>query len=112
MFRVLAVAAFLLCAALPASADISSAYQGKSISSFLSANPGTVSRRGNVYHWRGGVEGTGFPIINPGPGGGLRDFQVECRLEIRTNGSTIQSIRIVHDTLGQWNISRCAEVVN
>jgi hypothetical protein len=75
--------------------------------------PARSTARATVYHWRGGVEGTGFPIINPGPGGGLRDFQVECRLAIRVNGAgIIQSVTIKHDTLGQWNFSRCAEVIN
>jgi hypothetical protein len=107
------MASFALClGAIPANADISSHYTGKKISSFLEANPGAVTKRGSIYIWRGGVEGTGVPTINPGPGGGLRDFQLECRLEIATANGVIKSIKIAHDTIGNWNLSRCAEVVN
>jgi hypothetical protein len=53
-----------------------------------------------------------IPTLNPGPGGGLRDYQLECRLEIKTSKRGILSITIAHDTIGMWNFSRCAEVVN
>jgi hypothetical protein len=110
-FATCLVAVALVC--VSAAADISSHYRGKRIGELLGANPGSISRAGTVYRWRGGVEGTGWPTINPGPGGGLRDFQVECRLEIRTNGAgVIQSITITRDTIGQWNFSRCTEVIN
>lgn len=117
MFRTFAIFAVLIFAPGSAFADISAAYRGKNISAFLSANPGATNQRasssGRVYHWRGGVESTGIPMINPGPGGGLRDWQVECQLEIHTNSSgVIQSIRVAKDTIGMWNFSRCNEIVN
>lgn len=93
----------LLCT--PAFADAFPQYTGKSIRSFMDTNAGQVTRKGNVYHWRGGqAPMLGIPMGTA--------FRHDCRLEIRTNGAgVIQSIRITHETIGDWTFSRCSEVV-
>lgn len=103
--KILAVicALALLCTA--ALADAFPQYTGKGIRSFTEVNAGQVTRNGNIYFWRGGqAPMLGIPM---GPA-----FRHDCRLEIRTNGAgIIQSIRITRETIGDWTLSRCSEVV-
>ena len=102
-----ALMAFALLALMSVSAlaDDFPQYAGKSIRSFTETNAGQVTRKGNVYYWRGGQAPMfGIPMGSA--------FRHDCRLEIRTNGAgVIQSIRITHETIGDWTFSRCSEVV-
>ena len=82
---------------------------------------------GKLYSWTGGSKSYNMPSttnvnVRPTYGGGLQgtattypggDLTIGCTLQISADAAGIvRGITVMKDTIGAWNLSRCAEVLN
>jgi hypothetical protein len=82
---------------------------------------------GTIYTWTGGVRGYSIPStttvnLRPTYGGGATgtatsngggELTIACTLDLHADEQGIvRSIRVARDTIGAWQLSRCAEILN
>jgi hypothetical protein len=124
----------LLCActsAQEALKSVESSYIGQKADRFFIARgppAGThrLSDGGTIYTWIGGVKGYHIPStttvnLTPTFGGGATgtattygggNLAIGCKLELLADPQdVVRSIRVAQDTIGAWQLSRCAEIL-
>jgi hypothetical protein len=132
--RIIVFGCLALCACTTAEQAISSVqskYVGRPVDEFFIAKgpPQSAYKLNNgdtIYTWVGGIREYHLPtttdvqlrqtktgnISGTATTYGGRDVTIGCTLELHTNANgVVRSARIADDTIGRWQLSRCAEIL-